>query len=203
MKNKKKDPFFFVLKTITDIVYYLSAFMALFLIVSIITLSFFSEFFQDKISLPVHLNVSGASMTELQVEPILNTGAENITVFQITYLTKNLTLIRILLLYYFIITAGILVALFFGKKILSSYQRSTFFSQENRTLVNYLGYLLLAYIPLYYLINLFFESWIDLKTAKISVSPSLSQGFDIGIMLVVWGSILLFIGKTVKKGISA
>jgi len=203
MKNKKKDPFFFVLKTITDIVYYLSAVMAIFLIAAIITLSFFSEFFQDKISLPVHLNVSDVSMTELQVESILNSGTKNIRVFQITYLTKNLTMVRILLLYYFIITAGILVALFFWKKILTSYQKSTFFSEENRTLVNYLGYLLIAYVPLYYLINLFFESLIDLKIAKISVTPSLSQGFDTGIMLVVWGSILLFIGKTVKKEISA
>ncbi|MFO7980768.1 MAG: DUF2975 domain-containing protein [Candidatus Aminicenantes bacterium] len=198
MKNKKNDPFFFIFKTITNIVFYLGAVLGVILVAVLIALSVFPEHFQGKISLPVNLDISDVNMTDLQVDPIDNLGIENKTTFQITYLTKDLFIVRVVLVYFFIIMVGVLIALFFWKKILTAYQKSTFFSKENRTMLNYLGWLLIVYFPLLCLMNLFFEALINLQLGEVSVSPSLCQGLDIGILLVVLGSVMIFMGKIVN-----
>jgi hypothetical protein len=202
MKNKKNDSFLLIFKTITNIAFYLSAIFGVFLVVVLIAFIVIPDHFQGKIFLPVNLDINDVNVTASQVRSIDNLGRKNITAFRITYLTKNLSIIRLLLLYYFIIILGVLTALFFWKKILTSYQKSTFFSQENRTIVNCLGWLLIFYFPFFYLINLFFETLINLQIGNVLVSPSVCQVLDVGIILVALGSMVLFIGKIVNKGIS-
>jgi hypothetical protein len=198
MKNKKNDPFFFIFKTIINIVFYLGAVLGILLMAVLIVLSVIPEHFQGKIPLPVNLDISDVNVTDLRVDSIDNLGIENKTTFQITYLTKDLLIVRVVLVYFFIIMVGVLTALFFWKKILTAYQKSTFFSKENRTMLNYLGWLLIVYFPLLYLMNLFFEALINLQIGEVSVSPSLYQGYDIGILLAVLGSVMIFLGKVVN-----
>jgi len=196
MKNKKNNPFSFVFKTITNLVFYSGIVLAVFLIVALIALSVFPDYFQDKISLPVHLDIKDTDSMAPRTALINNLGKEASLSFKVTCLTRDLFVIRVLLLYYFIIILGGLIALFFWKKILNTYQKPALFSRENSTLVRFLGWLLIVYVPLFYLINLFFESLVNLRISKASLDSSLSQGYHTGIFLVVLGSVILFMGKT-------
>jgi len=202
MKNKKNDLFFLIFNTITNIVYYSGAVLGIFLGVLLIVISVFPEYFQGKIFLPMDLNIHDLNEITSKVEFIDNIKKEDITSYQITALSRDLFIVRLLMLYYTIIIVGVLMALFFWKKILTAFQKSNLFSPENRKTVHYLGWLLILYFPLFSLINHVFETLISLQIGMSSVSPSLCQDWTVGLILVILGSVILFIGKIMNQGIS-
>ena len=187
---------------ITNIVYYSGAVLGIFLGALLIVISVFPEYFQGKIFLPIDLNIHDLNEITSKVEFIDNIKREDITSYQITALSRDLFIVRLLMLYYTIIIVGVLMALFFWKKILTAFQKSNLFSPENRKTVHYLGWLLILYFPFFSLINHIFETLVNLQIGKSSVSYSLCQDWTVGLILVVLGFVILFMGKIMNQGIS-
>jgi len=200
MKSKKDDLFFSILKIITNIVWYSGIGLGMIILFALIIITAFPEYFQNKISFPIELNIKDFNMITLQGNLANNCELDSVTAARITYISKDLYIIRVLLLYYLIIILGICIALFFWRKVLIAFQGSRFFSKENRTIANYFGWLLILYFPLLCLTNQFFKALIDLRISKVSLVFSLYQELSIGIILIVLGFLMLFISRIVEKG---
>jgi len=197
--NKKTDPLVSFLRTITDVVWYSGLGLAA-IVLAALVFTAFPEFSQDKIFLPIQLDVRDPDVRMFSGVSAADFGPYGATAQKITASTKDLFVIRVLLSYYLAVVLGICAAVFFWRKIVKAFRGPNFFSKDNRSYAVFLGWLLIAYFPVHAAVGKIAESLIDFRIGRADLGTSLGSGYHAGIVLVMLGLLILFLSRVIDKG---
>lgn len=195
MKKTNRSSFLYFLRIFSNVIWYTAIGMSIIAFL-LIAITFFSpEYVQDKIFVPIEFSIRDTNNLSLSNNLVINSDLYNITAADITYNSKDLYIIRGFLSYTFIILAGISLALFFWRKLLNSFEYESFFSKENRSMVNFFGWLLIVYSFLFSFINLFFKAFIDYRIHEDSLTSSFGHNLSINIFLIILGLLFILMSK--------
>lgn len=199
MNKTKNRALISILKTLTDIIWYGCIFVGITTLLAVLISTAFPEAFQDKIYLPLELEIKEMNLISLSPNMDFNLNNNIITSVSFTYLAKDLFIVRILLMYYLVIIISTCIILFFWRKILASYKASTVFSKENGVMINFTGWLLILYAPLFWIIKELFKTFIAFKISDPAFKVNLFPEPIAGIFLIILGSLMLFLAESVNK----
>jgi len=191
--NKNSSLSFF--KNTSNIAWYVAIGISIITFFILVMTFIYPEYAQDKISVPVEFSIKNTNHITLSNDLNKNSDLFTLIAADITYGSKDLFIIRGYLFYTFIIFVGICFALFFWRKIFNSIEHSRFFSKENRSMVNFFGWLLIVYSFLFGLINFFFKTFINYRMHKSPLLSSFGENPSINIFLIIFGFLFILISK--------